>query len=302
MGNIRTRSGEALAEGLRYEKAGLLDKALAQYRDARAATEDPAVRSESWTLEAFIHHARGDWPEALEAARKGAELAGAAGRGDLLADALNAQGTVHYSRGDLEEAKRLFQAMLDASPAPRVRGLALQNLGSLHGLTGELEASERYFSEADHHFEEAGYDWGRAHVQNNRAALALERRDWATAAAASRVAVVVARRIDDLDLQAIATMNLAEALTGLGEIEEAEAEASRALGQFEISGNAWRRVACLRILGDLNARTGEMAVARRMWQKALETANEIGATVDAAQLESRLAGEPGGTGGEDREP
>lgn len=66
-------------------------------------------------------------------------------------------------------------------------------------------------------------------------------------------------------------------------------EASRALGQFEVSGNAWRRVACFRILGDLNARQGDAVVARRMWQRGLDVARQIGANVDAAQLTERLS-------------
>lgn len=287
MSNSHTRSND-LAEGLRYEKAGLLDKALSHYREARRRTADPSLVAESWTLEAYVHHARGDWEAALAAALSGQELARQLDRPDLVAEALNARATVHYSRGAFLEAQQLFEEMLELSEDPRVRGLALQNLGSLHGQTGELELSEQRFAEADRHFEEAGYEWGRAHVHNNRAALALDREDHAGAEAASRTAVQVARLSEDLDLLAIATMNLAEALAGLGRLEEAEEEASKALGQFEISKNAWRRVSCFRILGDLNARQGDPVVARRMWRRGLDLAGRIGATVEAGELSQRL--------------
>lgn len=288
MSNSRTRSNDSLAEGLRYEKAGLLDKALSHYREVRRGATDRSLVAESWTLEAYVHHARGDWEAALAAAISGQELARQLERPDLVAEALNARATVHYSRGAFLEAQQLFEEMLELSEDPRVRGLALQNLGSLHGQMGELEISEQRFAEADRHFEEAGYEWGRAHVHNNRAALALDRKDYAGAEAASRAAVQVARRSDDLDLLAIATMNLAEALTGLGRLEEAEEEASKALGQFEISKNAWRRVSCFRILGDLSARQGDAVIARRMWERGLSLAGHIGATVEAGELSERL--------------
>ncbi|MBW3552996.1 MAG: tetratricopeptide repeat protein [Gemmatimonadetes bacterium] len=288
MGNSRTRTDDSLAEGLRYEKAGLLDKALSLYRDVRRGTRDPSLVAESWTLEAHIHHAHGDWEAALAAAISGQELARELDRPDLMAEALNARATVHYSRGEFLEAQQLFEEMLELSEDPRVRGLALQNLGSLHGQLGELDLSEQRFAEAERHFEEAGYEWGRAHVHNNRAALALDRKDHAGAEAASRAAVQVARLSGDLDLLAIATMNLSEALAGLGRLDEAEEEASKALGQFEISKNAWRRVACFRILGDLNAHQGDMEVARRMWERGLKLARQIGASVDAGELSQRL--------------
>lgn len=289
LGNSRTPAVDPLAEGLRYEKAGLLDKALSQYRDVRRGTEDPVLRARSWTLESYVHHARGLWQEALEAAERGAALAREAGRPDTEAEALNARATVHYSRGSFGEAQRLFEEMLALSEDARVRGLALQNLGSLHGQLGDLERSEACFADAERHFADAGYEWGRAHVHNNRAALALEREDWIAARAASGDAIHVARRMDDLDLLAIATMNLAEALVGLGQLDEAETELSRALGQFELSGNTWRRVACLRILGDLSARRGDETLARRMWQRGLDLARRIGAEADIELLVMRLS-------------
>ena len=288
VGNSHTPGADPLAEGIRFEKAGLLDKALAQYRDARRGTTDPALAARSWTLESYVHHAAGRWEEAAAAAERGGAVAREAGREDLVAESLNARATVHYSRGEFDEARRLWEEMLSRATDARVRGLALQNLGSVHGRLRALEESESCFAEADRHFAEAGYEWGRAHVHNNRAALALERQDWEGAEAAAWDAIHVARRIDDLDLLAIATMNRAEALEGLGLLDEAEIEVSRALGQFKVSGNAWRRVGCFRILGDLSARRGDTTLAAAMWRNGLELARRIGAAADAELLGARL--------------
>jgi tetratricopeptide (TPR) repeat protein len=289
-----TRS--CLEEGLRCEKAGLLDKALFFYREARTDESDPALLAESWRLEAYAQHGRCAWPEALDAAGRSRELARAAGLRDLEAEALNAEAAVHLARGDLDAAAALFAAMLELTSDARVRGLALQNLGILDGQRRDLEAAEGRFEAAYREFERAGYGWGQAHVLNNRVALALqfEPPDYHAAARLGRRAARLAQTEGDLDLVAIARLNLAEALAGLGQLDRAQQEASTALGQFQMAGNVWRRVACLRILGDVSHARGEPDTAQAMWERGLEHARQIGASREAAELEERLtSGCPG---------
>jgi tetratricopeptide (TPR) repeat protein len=197
---------------------------------------------------------------------------------------------VHLGRGALGEAKPLFEAMLELTAEPRIRGVALQNLGIIHGQLGELEAADQRLKEAYSEFDRADYVWGKAHVLNNKVAVAVERGDFGAAAELARQALGLARSVDDLDLLAIATLNLAEGLAGLGDLDAAQEQASIALGHFEVSGNRWRRVACLRILGDMTARRGDAATAQALWRRGLELAREIGADRDASLLEERLEG------------
>lgn len=289
MGNSRAQERQLLAEGERYEKAGLAAKALAAYRDVRKGTKDGVIRAEAWRREAFVHHARGAWEEALAAARASAAEAGEAGQDEFLAEALNAEAAVHFSRGDFDEALPLYTRMLGLTDEPKIRGFALQNMGILYARRRELDRAEQRLEEAYAEFERAAYPSGRAHVLNNHAAMSLDRGEYERAEQLAWRAMAVARQVDDLELLAIATLNRAEALQELGRLEEAESAASIALGQFEISGNRWRRVACLRILGDVNARLGDTEIARRFWQRGLELAREIGASLDADQLQERLA-------------
>lgn len=288
MGNSRAHERELLADGERCEKAGLTAKALEAYRRVRDSTEDPVTRAEAWRREAFIHHGRGAWDDALAAAAESGEVAREIGRSDLLAEAMNAEAAVHFSRGQLDEALPLYQRMLDLTDQPRIRGFAYQNMGILYARREEPEQAEERLEAAFREFERAGHAPGKAHVLNNHAAVLLDRREYAQAEELARRAMAVARQVDDLDLLAIATLNRAEALAALGRTDEAESAASVALGQFEVSGNRWRRVACLRILGDLNERLGDLEVARRFWARGLEEAREIGAGLEAAQLEERL--------------
>lgn len=288
MSNTRAPARELLDEGLRLEKAGLPEKALERYRTARDWTDEPAVLAESWLLESHAHHGRSAWEDARAAALKAAEAASATDRKDLLAEALNAEAAVHFARGDLEAALRLYGSMLALADEHRVRGLALQNMGIIHATGGRWEAAQAHFAEAYDAFDAAGYDWGKAHVLNNRVALALDRKEYAQAEAEGRQAVKLARKVDDLDLISVATLNLAEALMGLGDLDLAEMEASQALGQFNTSGNTWRRATCLRIMGDIASRQGDAAIAARMWRMGLGLARDIGATVEIAEFEERL--------------
>lgn len=65
---------------------------------------------------------------------------------------------------------------------------------------------------------------------------------------------------------------------------------SAALGHFTTEGNQWRRVDCLRLLGDLRVRRDEPAIARNLYEAALCLAQEIGAKSEQQKLNSRLAG------------
>lgn len=294
-GNSHTAVAELLEEGLRLKKAGLFRKALERYAEARRRTTDAAEEATAWRLEAFAWHALGEWDEALAAAERSETIARELERLDLVAEALNARAAVHYGRAEFAEAEALYGRMLELAAEPRVRGMALQNLAIIHGRRGDLDRAGERLSKAAAEFEEAGYTWGRAHVLNNLVGLALDRQDYPAALESALKAIPVAREVDDLDLLAIATLNLAEALAGLGRVDEAEMEASTALGHFQRSGNQWRRISCLRLLGDLNERQGDRAFAERFWKAALELAEQIGAGEEAAELRARMdsGAEPG---------
>lgn len=290
MGNSHAHESELLAAGERFEKAGLMAKALEAYRGVRTTTADDVIRAQAWRREAFVHHGRCAWDEALAAAAESGELARQLGRDDLLAEALNAEAAVHFSRGDLASALPLYERMLELTDDPRIRGFAYQNIGILHARRRALDVAEQRLEEAFGEFERAEHAAGMAHVLNNRAAISLERGEYEQADEFAFRAIMEARDVEDLDLVAIATLNRAEALEALDRVDEAESAASVALGQFEISGNRWRRVACLRILGDLNDRRGDRDIARRFWARGLDLAREIGAGLDVEQLEKRLEG------------
>lgn len=279
-----------IEEGLRFEKSGMLDRALAHY-EAATTGDDPLTVTTAWRRRASVLRTRCDWEGALAAARESAAVALRYGLEDAHAEALNAEAAVFQSQGDFDAAVPLLDRILTMTKEPRIRGVALQNLGSIAAERGDYETAERRFLESYRCFRDAEYDWGQAFALNNYGRAAMDRGSLEIAERVLARAVELARSVEDLDLAALATMNLAETMLTANDLERADETASTALGYFEMAGNRWRRVECLRLLGDINRRDAEHEVATRCYQQALQLARELGVHLEITRLEERLRGE-----------
>lgn len=280
---------QRLDDGVRRERAGLLDSALERYRQAAEETNDPAVAAEARRHQADAHRHRCEWDAAVEAARISAEVAERAGLVDLLAEALNAEAAVYMSRGDFDGAAPLLRRMHDLTDDARLRGIALQNLGSIAAQSGDLNAAQRSYQQSYECFRRARYRRGEAMALNNVGRATLDRGDVAPAAEILRHAVELARAVEDGDLLALAMTNFGEALMREGNNTEAEEMASSALGFYSMSGNSWRRIETLKLLGDIHVRRVDMETAVACFRQGLALAREIGARVEAEQLERRIS-------------
>jgi tetratricopeptide (TPR) repeat protein len=276
-------------EGLRLEKSGMLDRALAHY-DAAASAEDPLTVATAWRRRASVLRTRCDWDGALAAARESAAVALRHGLPDAHAEALNAEAAVFQSQGDFVAASPLLERILGMTRNPRIRGVALQNLGSIAAERGDYETAEHRFLESYRCFTEAEYEWGQAFALNNYGRAAMDRGSLEIADRVLTRAVELARGVEDLDLAALATMNLAETMLYADDLERADEAASTALGYFDMAGNRWRRVECLRLLGDINRRDGQHDVAQRCYTQGLRLARELGVQLEVTRLEERLRG------------
>ena len=281
-------SRDLLHEGIRREMGGALDDARRMYQRALDDSDDPHVTAESLRRLADVHRAQCRWDDALEAARRSAVAAEAAGLRDRVAEAINAEASVHLSRSDFAAATPLFERVLALAEDDRLRGIALQNLGAVLAQTGDLPEAERRFAESYDAFRRAGYTRGEALALNNQGRAALDRGAPMESADLLGQALALARAVQDTDLIALVSLNLAEALAAGGELEAAEELLSSALGFFATNGNEWRRVECLRLLGDLLRRRGEDATAVRCWQQGLDVARRIGARLEERALAERL--------------
>lgn len=280
---------EHLEDGRKYEGHGVLDRALESYASAAECATDATHLIEALTNQARVHQYRSEWDLGLVAARRAQQAARDACMDAALIDAMIAEGNVLMCRGDFPDALAIFRAILDASADPRIRGVALQNMGSILWQQGQLGAAERALSESFGCFHRAGYALGEAMALNNHGRIALERGDAELAKGLLSQALQAARANDYAELIALVTLNYAEALKVLGDRLRAEEEASTALGYFFASGNRWREVECLRLIGTINEELGNCEDANRCYERALGIAEQIGARQDVRLLRERLA-------------
>lgn len=281
-------SSEYLEDGRKYEGHGVLDRALECYVQAAENASDATVLVEALTHQSRVHRFRSEWDLALTTARRAQEQARAAQLGSPLTEAMIAEGNVLMCRGDFADALAIFRAVLDTTTDARVRGIALQNMGSILWQQGQLGAAERALSESFGWFHRAEYRLGEAMALNNHGRITLERGDAELAKGLLTQALEAARANEDAELIALVTLNYAECLKVLGERQRAEEEASTALGYFAASGNRWREVECLRLIGAINEDLGDCEHSHRCYERALNIAEEIGARQDVRLLQERL--------------
>src|SRR5438094_6736168 len=259
-------ASELLADVIRAEGIGALDRALASFSEA-AHTADSAIAAEALTRLADVRRSRADWDAALEAAREAQRFARAAANEDLLAHALIAEGNVFMCRGDFTDGIAIFRRVLDSSADPKMRGLALQNIGSSLAQQGQLGAAERAFSESYGSFQRAGYRRGEAIALNNLGRVALDRGDVALAETVLDQAVSTARDVEHGELIALTTLNLAEAKARRRELGKAHELASVALGHFTAAKNEWRTIECLRLIGSIDEQGGDLEAAAACYER-----------------------------------
>ncbi len=271
------------------ERQGEMDDALAHYRAAEAlAGADSWLASEVLRRQASLHHARSEWELSLDFATRAARTAADAGLSDQQAEALIAVAWVHVARGAYKEAVLELEKVATLTDDHRITGLALQNLGAIAAERGDWELARHQYMESVRRFQSAGYQRGVASAHNNYGRAALDHGNFVLAVDLLQQAMSSAKQASDPDLLALATMNVAEALAGTGELARAETMAKAALAHFTGTGNGWRRVVCERVLGDLEMQSDRESAARAWWSGALETARRIGAQVEVTKLEERL--------------
>jgi lipopolysaccharide biosynthesis regulator YciM len=168
---------DLIAEGVRAERAGALDRATEAYVAAATSTADPAVRSNALTHLADVYRTRCDWDHALQYAREAQSIAEGAGLDTHAAEALNAETLILITRGDFEAAIPKCQTIASTATDLRLRGIALQNLGSIYAQSGEVAAAQRAFRDSLGCFERAEYARGQGIALNNLGRLALDSGD-----------------------------------------------------------------------------------------------------------------------------
>ena len=271
-------------EGLRFEQHGVLDTALMHYQRAARMSTDAALISEAFRRQSSVHRTRCEWDLAIASAERAISAARDARLEDLHSEALSALAAVHRSRGDLDNAQTMLEQAFRLAHDERVRGIILQNLGGVAAERRDLETAQHKFVESYGCFRRSGYRRGEAFALNNYGRVLLEGGNSAQAGRVLEQAIAIARDVEDDELVALATLNVAETMYLCGDLTRAEGHVSEALGYFNHTQNAWRQIECLRLLGDITVRAQELATAVQCYVRGMQLALRIGARQEMAVL------------------
>lgn len=279
---------ELIADGVRAERAGALDRALECFQGAATLSRDPATKSAALAHAADVLRARCEWGPALVMARAARDVAASVGLDHLEAEAAIAEANVLMCRGDFDAAVPHFVRIAGESADPRLRGIALQNLGSMYAQNGNRPAAERAFSESLRSFHEAKYRRGEGIALNNLGRLQLDGGDCPNARLLFERSLALAREVEDSDLAALASVNLSWALCEGGDLDRSQDLAMAALGYYADCNNRWREIECYRLIGTINEKCEDFVNARRCYQLALNIAEQIGSEREVAETRGRL--------------
>lgn len=282
-----SEENELVADGVRAERAGALDRALYAYQMA-ASSEDVDVRADALTHQADVHRTRCEWDLAEAAAREAQTIARAANLPSRLMEAIVAEANIIMARGMFEEATRKFEWIVEQTSDPRLRGIALQNLGSIYAQSAQPRAAARAFRESLGNFHKAGYTRGEVMAMNNLGRLAIDMGDYGDARALLERALPLARDIDEAEAAAMASLNLGWILCHDGGLDRAQDLAMAALGYFAGCENRYREIECLRLIGEINDRCEDPQNAQRCFELAIALAEQIGSEPELRITQDRL--------------
>lgn len=318
---------DAIRTGEASEAAGNFLDASAAYRSALGSPEPVVV------ADAYFHLGRVAWKqsrldEAMEEYGRARALAIQIGSDELRARIENGMGVVHYTRGELEQARAAYSVALDLSSDETQRGRIHLNLGAIANIQGDLEGARRSYQQSRATFRHTGYPRGEALALHNLGMLYADEERWDAADEAYRDCLALLETEGDRGMiakvlihrsevscarerfdEAVSNCDLAVAIVDeLGdEIERTEAlrwkgHALRRLGRLDEADRALhdalrtsRRLQLklneaeiLRDLGEIRAARGADEEASRMFARALDLFTELGAKRDIAELETRL--------------
>jgi tetratricopeptide (TPR) repeat protein len=280
---------ERLDAARKLESAGALGEADDLFRSIVDQVPRECAAARALLRRAHIHRAWGTWQDAIRLAQAGRGLARQLGEVDLEAELLNAEGAVHQARGALDEAEAMFTGMLGIALDVRIRGVALQNLGANAAMRRDFDEAARRFAGSEECFRRAGYRRGEAFALNNRGRALLDQGETLDEAMAVFVqASGLAAEVGDLDLRALATMNLAETHLKHGDREAARHHLSHSCAYYNSTQNPWRVIDCLKLEGDIALAGENPELARRVWAEGLDLAVTLGAQNEIVELRTRL--------------
>ena len=286
-----------LADGVRYLRAGSLDRACACFEEAAERAQDARIRSEALRRLADVKRRRAEWGEALRLSDLAFQVAIEQGLNEEAAAALNIEATTHLQRGDFDRAVELYRRALATGPDAHQRGLICQNLGTAHAQHGAHGEAAEWYAQSSTAFRVAGRLREEMLALVNQGNVLLDQGEFSSAEARFREA---SERIDDIsghdaELRGLIDMNLAEALGRQSiQLDLAMHLIHGATGHFAAAANLPYLVACHRVVALISEARGELDTAIGALERGRALAEEIESGPEIAYFQretSRLLSE-----------
>jgi tetratricopeptide (TPR) repeat protein len=291
-----TRAADILRSmGSVYRERGELDRAERRYKESYALAEglgylDGTANAGNWL--GVIAMGRGHLAEAEALFTRACRTAGRV-RNERLAGAIEQNlGILANIRGDLDAAVIHYRTALRqfrSAGDEWMLGLVLNNLGLLHSDLTQFAEAAAAFDEAHDLAMRTGNTMLENSVEVNRAEMCIGRQDWEAASAACARARTLAQLRNDRQREAEALKfqgviareqnKLEDAAWLLGEAESLAASCDDRLLMAEVARES----------GELYVRFGRPEDARISFSRALDLFQALGARLDHADTEARLA-------------
>jgi tetratricopeptide (TPR) repeat protein len=278
----------AIEAGQQLVTSGDLAEALAIYRMAgrKASLREHAVLAR-FRAEAYRRTCQ--WHRALRMARASRTLAARAPDRDLQAEALSAEGAIWQVQSELNRAASCYKSASRVAVSDRTRGIVEQNLGTLSALLQRFESALQHYSVSASLFQKADYAKGEAVSWNNHGRVLTDMGRHMEALPFFDKAEALARACTLQDLVALVTMNRAECMMHLGDTVEARRAMIDACRAFETEGDMYRVVGCLKAIGEMYMIERRQDLACSIWERGLDIASGIGATLEAAEIDRLIS-------------
>ncbi|MQA91388.1 MAG: tetratricopeptide repeat protein [Gemmatimonas sp.] len=280
-----------LADGIRYLRAGSLDRAWACF-DGAAGIEDSRIRSEALRRMADVKRRRAEWEDALRLSAQSHQVAVEHGLKEEGAAALNIEGTIHLQRGEFEQAVETYRQALAIGPSAHQRGLICQNLGTAFAQEGKHSEAAEWYAQSSSAFRIAGRRREEVLALINQGNVLLDHGELADAEARFREArALIEDQVgQDAELRGLIDMNLAEALGRQGiELDQATDLVLSATGHFAVSANRPFLVACHRVVALVSEARGDVDTAIGALERGLALAKEIGSGPELSHFHREIA-------------
>ncbi len=286
-------ASDLLHEARGLERGGCVPEALERFGEAIAVAMragDSSTHAEALRRLAVLKHHRGESVEARVLCAQSAEVASAAGKLHLAAEALNTLGCIDLATGSLFDARaNLMEALAMGGASQELEARVEQNLGVIANIHGELDEALSRYRHSLAAYQAAGNEHGCAIAFHNLGLVSADRELWDDAAGFFQQSREIAERASDVYLRGACHLGDAKVQLARQRFDAARTSAETALALFEQLGARAEKSGAYRMIGVVYRETGRAALAESRLRSAIQLAVDTKAVLHEAEGSRELA-------------